>query len=284
MKKITLILCVMLMALPAMGNVVLKLTDNGDGTVTLGYDASTEPNVPRAFALEVTVTDGTITDVVPFVSGISEPGNIGFGIFPGTIQIDTISNSISDAGTPVADVNDPDNPGQLNSSSVVLEMGSLYSGDANQPATTGNLATIAVSEGTSSLSVGVNSLRGGVILENGTSTSGGLVVDPNTVTLAAPVCVGNVNGDTKVTTADITALVQYLDDNKYVVSDPFWGDTTVYEVTPDKAAWMDEADVNGDNKVTTADITALVQYLDDNKYVVSDPFWGDTTVYEVSCN
>ncbi len=196
MKKLVFLLSVMMLALPAMGAVEIIVEDNGDGTATVSYDATAEMNVPRAFALNVSVDAGTIDSVTPYCEGMSgavDPnfgnGNIGYGIFPGTVDVNYDDNYIDNPGTPVAKADDPDGPGQVPGQSIVIEMGSLYE-DANAPGDIGELFTFAYTDATQ-VTISANSLRGGVILEGGKSTEDGtnpLSLTTGTFDLGAAEC------------------------------------------------------------------------------------------------
>ena len=65
----------------------------------------------------------------------------------------------------------------------------------------------------------------------------------------------NVNKDTVVSMADVTALVQHLADIVYL------------SYSNDAAEYMARCNANGDEVVSMADVTALVQHLADIKYI-----------------
>ena len=99
---------------------------------------------PRAFGLSIKVTDGNIVDInVPF-EGECDVNNQGYGIFPGTIDIDE-AGDVSDYGTPVAPSDAPGAIGTgIDTNTIVIEMGSLYTG-VNCPDPCALLFTIEVS-------------------------------------------------------------------------------------------------------------------------------------------
>jgi hypothetical protein len=111
--------------------------------VIISFDASTETNLVRAFALDIRLgTDANITEV----TGISPD----YYIYPGTIWIDAQGN-VMDLGTPTAEYSDLPSgtlPG-LDSNSITIEMASLYApvglGSPNAPAKFGDLVSIKVS-------------------------------------------------------------------------------------------------------------------------------------------
>jgi hypothetical protein len=167
MRKMILALVVVLIAAPAWADVTINLTVNGN-EVTIGYDATGETELVRAFALDVAVTGGNITEVKDFAVG---DDNGGYGIFPANfsryITVDGQTGEVADWGvagyTPVADANDTGAAGGLGSSAITLEMGSLY--DTAAPDTTGILCTVVVDAG-SEICVTANEVRGGIVLEN----------------------------------------------------------------------------------------------------------------------
>ncbi|MCD4831158.1 MAG: hypothetical protein K8R02_05035 [Anaerohalosphaeraceae bacterium] len=169
MKKLVLILAC-LMAVPAFG-MTLGLTDLGGGVVAVTYDATGDPNQPRAFALNITVDgDAFITDVNGFkTDGESLAASKGFGIYPGTIAID--GNGVVTAyGSPLAPAADP-GAGAIDSNAIVVEFGSLYVGAPNAPAVTGTLCNIVVDCNGQSNDVNIavteeDTYRGGIVLED----------------------------------------------------------------------------------------------------------------------
>ena len=161
MKRSILALAVLMLATPALAEVILTATDEGGCIVAINYDATGEPNLVRAFALDVSVTDGTIT-------GVDTTGAQPYNIYPGTIDINSTTGVVDYVGTPVAPAGAPDSPGQLGSSAIVLETGSLYEkGVGTPPTASGLLIKIQVNPGEScELCVSPNALRGGVVLED----------------------------------------------------------------------------------------------------------------------
>jgi len=163
----------------------VSLTGSWSGnTATIGYSyTGSGTDFPRAFALTLDTQDAgvTITAVTPTMKGQSgtpgaTPANAkGFGIFPGTIVIDS-TGTVTDFNTPV-EPNNLHGSGQslLGTSKVIVALGALYKGDANKPAASGNLFTVTTS-GTCTLKVTPEvTYRGGVVDINAVA----IAVTPN---------------------------------------------------------------------------------------------------------
>ena len=169
MRMMILALAVLLLAAPAWATVTITATDLGDGVVNISYDAESEAELVRAFALDITVTDGNIVDVNDFAIG---DDNGGYGIFPGNfsrhITVNSTTGDVDDWGaagyTPVADGADPGAQGGLGTPGVTIEMGALYDAVENAPGKSGVLCTITVSDDCT-VELALNGMRGNVVLE-----------------------------------------------------------------------------------------------------------------------
>jgi hypothetical protein len=152
MKKIAVVLLALLMAAPAMADVVISVAAGpGPNDVTISYDASGEGEAPRAFALDIDLLDPeTLIVEVNCV-------NADYFVYPGSI-------SISEEGEVEGD-------GSCNcggdSNSVCIEMGSI---EPTDPPTTGDLVILTlggcVEGGTADVNVVENAIRGGVVMED----------------------------------------------------------------------------------------------------------------------
>jgi hypothetical protein len=132
----------------------------------ISFDSWTEPNLVRAFALDIrTDNDANIIEVTAL--------NPDYYIHPGTMQFD-VQGNIIDYGTPVAENNDL--PGDtlpgLDSNGVTLVLASLYApvgpGSPNAPNTYGPLVSILVDK-SCCLTISPNVSRAGptgVVMEN----------------------------------------------------------------------------------------------------------------------
>ncbi len=168
MRKMILALAVVLLAAPAWAAVTLTVTKISDTKVAINYNATTESQLVRAFALDVNVAGGTIVDINDYAVG---DDNHGYGIFPGNFSLyitvlpnGTVDNWDDPNYTPVAPADDPGALGGIGTAGATLEMGSLY--DTNAPAKTGVLCTVTVSAGTTELHVNGNAIRGNIVMED----------------------------------------------------------------------------------------------------------------------
>jgi hypothetical protein len=179
MKRFSLVLVVLLLAVPALATV--KITAEVDPQdafkALIKYEVTApEPNLVRAFALDVVVTvgDANIIEVNDFVPG-DDLGN--FGIYPAafdaeiTVQPDgTVQDWAGATGnySPLADPCDPGSQPGLGTGGVTCELGSLYV--TNAPGNSGTLFSVKV-DGACTVCVSLNSARGEVVLENASAPS-----------------------------------------------------------------------------------------------------------------
>jgi len=181
MKKLILVLAIAFMACPAFALDVNFVEVDSD-TVAVVYTDADSANLPRAFALKLTM-DGT-TGTFDVIDNFKDDGEStatvpGFGIFPASITIDSTGNVPTGGyGSPLADdVNDAGAAGTgLTTSTVILEFGSLYYGEANAPATSGTLCTLDFTAGDATQIAMVGEVQyrisggnvgAGVVLEDG---------------------------------------------------------------------------------------------------------------------
>jgi len=218
MKKIMLLL-VLCFAVPVMATATIDAEDKG-GTVEITYAVS-DANLIRAVAVDVTV-DGTvvITGVTAAIEGESTAAAPGYGIFPGSIEIDVNEASptygeVLSYGSPMAPAGDPGAAGDLGGQAITLELGSVYVGDLNSPGPGGLLCTLAYT-GEGTLTITENAIRGGIVMED-VALEPALVLATD-VPLGAPVgcaCYGDISGlsgvpDNQVSTSDLSMLVGLL--------------------------------------------------------------------------
>lgn len=181
MRNFVVTLAVLLLASSAWADVTITVEDEGGGVAAIKYDAGAGPLV-RAFALDITVSAGTIDAISDYVKGESTAADPGFGIFPANfarhITVDATSGDVADWDiadyTPVADAADPGALGGLGTAGITVEMGALYSptddASTEAPPAAGTLCKITVSEDCN-VSVTENAIRGGVVLTDATAAT-----------------------------------------------------------------------------------------------------------------
>jgi hypothetical protein len=209
MRQVTLVLMVLLLTAPAMAALELECQDMNDGFCEIRYKNANPANLPRAFALTVTVDSGAnVNDC-----NAGDANLVDFYIYPGSIDLNDVNNP--KFGSPVAPSDDPGASGTgIGKGTIILEMGSLYQGGANAPDVNGVLCTIKVDpNGATDVNVTITpeeDTRGGIVLEDG-STS-----DANTTCQLSfgPVCwsypcfpCGDSDGDCQILAADVLALI-----------------------------------------------------------------------------
>ncbi len=265
MKKITFVLAVLLFAAPAWATKVTVTATQVSDTNEVDISYVSDGKLPRAFGLDITVTDGNIIACTAAMKGECTATARGFGIFPGTIVIDE-NGIVTDDGTPVAPSDDLGALGGLGTNGITIELGSLYVAP-NRPPLSGVLCTITVTE-SCTVNIAGNAARCGegseplgVVMENPDEVVTPTYI-PGVVTIELPVCVGDIDGNGFVNKFDIIALVNLLVDN---ASPPIW---TIPDTNP---AYSAAADIDGNGFVNKFDIIALVNYLVDN---ASPPIWS----------
>jgi hypothetical protein len=206
MKKLLLVMAVLLIAAPAIAEVKITCTQpTAAGTehiITVSYDATSEVNLPRAFALDITLTDtvaadnAIITAVTPAVTGESAVGNRGFGIFLGAdgVDINETTGIVNGWGSPVANPADPCAATGIGTNAVTVELGSLYGGvqgvsNPNAPASSGTLCTFTVNSKVCTVAITENARRGGIVMEDPAEA-----VDANLPSAFPIVCPGDIAG------------------------------------------------------------------------------------------
>ncbi len=168
MRKALFPLMVVILVTPVWATINITVEPQGGGVAAIEYSGD---QLARAFALDITVDAGVITDV--FVEDNKKgDDNSGYGIFPASfsryiVVLDTgeVESWDISSYTPVADADDPGALGGLETSGVTIEMGSLY--DTQAPPLQGRLCTVTCSE-SCLMSVTTNATRGNVVLEDAT--------------------------------------------------------------------------------------------------------------------
>jgi hypothetical protein len=161
MRKTILVLLMLAFTVEAMAALNVSCTQSGQKTVVVTYTGGAgDPNRPRAFAFDVSLSGGAT------ISNAASTKSVDFYIYPGSIVIDANTGTVTNWGTPVA-------AGGNGSSTMTIEMGSLYAtndtgGHKGSPPGNGTLFTFDVSASTT-VTIGKNASRGGVVKENGGS-------------------------------------------------------------------------------------------------------------------
>jgi hypothetical protein len=158
--------------------------------IVITYE-NTEPNHVRAFAFDITVQDpcGDPAADAHIVDINEAELNVDYWVYPGSIDIND-AGLVENVGTPVADPCQlpSDTEGGLGTAGITVEMGSLYVGETNEPATSGILLKVIVDDNCL-LKMADNVSRGAVVMEgvgskavvNYTGTSNTMYTGPNTV-------------------------------------------------------------------------------------------------------
>jgi len=248
MKRIIMVLTVLLLTAPAFAAVVVEVANVDANTYNIEYSG----DLPRAFALKVTATDGNIVDVNNYFEG----EGAGYGIFMGSIDINDITGEPDLWGSPIVDgTKYADAAGTgLDTNTVILEMGALYTA-GNGPTGPDVLCTVTVSSGTTKLCVESDSTRGHVVFDGNPPTSQQVaeVCGEPGPSCPAGSCDGNLTGDTMVNINDVMKLVNYLND--------FGGP---FRFVPNTSDDYDPClNLNGDTMININDIMKLVNYIND---------------------
>lgn len=177
MKKFVIAVAVLLLAAPVWALDVECTVDGCD--VTVSFSGASAGRV-RGMAFDIEVDgDGVISDVACLSAAY------GYQIFPGDISISG-SGIVEEYGTCKCN---GDYPGTLDEDNgMTIEMGSLYEDGVDpDPCDAGDLVSFRVSgTGTITVSISVNTIRGGVVNEDaGTQTPG---ITGCEVNLTVPTC------------------------------------------------------------------------------------------------
>jgi hypothetical protein len=228
MRKALLIVAMLLLVTPVMATTTITTVNEGvhpgsDGnyvaTVRIDYSgtAGVDVNV-RAFALDINIDgNSTFSNIRDFNRGEANGtiGHSGYGIFPSRFR-DFVNPLTPDACyldpnyNPTTAWNEPettDHNSGMGYKKMIVEMGTLYVGDANRPTLSGtSLCRFDVNSwgqhGTYHLAVTPNALRGGVVNSDGNTITS---VTSAGVNITFPCIVPNVVNEAEAqATTDIT--------------------------------------------------------------------------------
>jgi len=208
MKKLVALLIIVAVAMPAMATTTVTCSTSGT-IVSVKYNYDGTGVFPRAFALDITTSQGTIGAVTATKTGESTSASKGFGIFPSNIQIDS-TGAITSPGSPVSPQSKLPSGTLGGAQGMTVELGSLYADASGKPANSGNLLTFPVTGVTTSatITLNANTARGGVVGEDATTLA---VTFPSTCTVSGGcACKGDVDGTGKVNATDLSAIVSKL--------------------------------------------------------------------------
>jgi hypothetical protein len=196
-RRILVIVAALVFATPALAVVDFNaVQDANKYVVSITYSGE----LVRAIALDITVDNNTtIARIDSYKTGESTAASPGFGIFPGRFRdyIDAANPNWADPNyTPVAPAGDPDAEGGIGTNGVTIELGSLYVGEPNKPATSGTLCKLLVStaSATCNMTIAANATRGNVVKEDANEATTNL---PKVVVLSFTVAVPDVLNQTK---------------------------------------------------------------------------------------
>jgi hypothetical protein len=184
MRKTLLVIVVLFVTAQAYaGTVTLSANDvsvGPDRWASIRYSA--DANV-SAFALKIYADSGAlITAIADYNVGECNATVQGYGIFPGTIDINEDTGVVESNGTPIAPSSDPCNhagPTGIGEDTIIVEMGALYE-DGNEPALSGTLLSVKVDDDCN-VCVETESIRGNVVLTDANEAT--VIYSPNCVTL-----------------------------------------------------------------------------------------------------
>jgi hypothetical protein len=158
------------------------LVHEGSGVVRVDYDASGAADDVSGFGFTISLSEGIISDISNFHEGESKTGNKGYGIYPGSVSIDTSGEDpvVNSWGTPIDLTQDPDNSG-LNEDNMYIAMGALYE-EPNKPDDSGTLFKFTIDDSSCTADITITVTgdsvsagdAGGVVLVDGSSAA----IDP----------------------------------------------------------------------------------------------------------
>jgi hypothetical protein len=275
MKKFAFVLAILMLAAPALARVEITCTSTTDGVVTVSYDASGEPNLVRAFAMNIVPDSGAkITAVGDF--------NSKYPIYPGSIDINVAENKVDDDGNAVCDPCEYDDtlPGLNTTGGITVEMASLYQAgdDANKPASSGTLFKLVV-DSDCCLTFTENATRGGIVLEDPEADPDPNFVGANICVSTGCDCWGDVytapDGDGWITAEDATQIFTKLREARDTTSSPIYTGGFYFPLTTD--GYYDCYDTypvgSGDGWITAEDAPQVFTNLRDARDETSSPYY-----------
>jgi len=208
MKKVLLVVALLLLATPVFAaDVTVTATPAsaaGDLVqVTVGYTGAATADAIRAFALSLTTdldSNAVMSNIRGFKVGESNAISKGYGIFPAKfrqyiqVQNPTTADWSDPNYTPLAEWGDANAGWGINTKWMVVELGTLYQGDANAPGTSGTLFVFDVNNpnrADCNLCIALDQIRGGVVKKDANAAT---VTLPPGGSGAPPGCIRIVYG------------------------------------------------------------------------------------------
>ena len=265
MRKILLVLTILLMAAPAWAGITVEAKKDGS-EITLSYQMDQDdPNLPRAFALEVTLTQENDAKIDGDPYGFDP----NFWVYPGSIDIND-DGTVDEYGSPVA---------FSDGNMMIIEMGSLYEmGVEDAPEVNGVLLKFLVTADCN-VTLAENAARGGV-------DSNGVVMEDTTQTFTADyvkligtgvgvppppceTCRGDWNGNNEVDlNTDLLPFLGKLSAAKFFLDEYAYteADTVTYVALQ---PWNPCMDWNGDDTCSlNEDLLPMLGKLSFAKYLL----------------
>jgi hypothetical protein len=262
MRKFSLVIAVLLLTATAWADVkIIAEQDSGDPyRAVIKYEVTSEPNLVRAFALDIKVTvgDANIIEVNDFTPG---DNNAGYGVYPSMfdahINVDgdgNVTNWDDEDYTPEADPADDGTEPGLGTGGLTVELGSLYTD--NPPGDSGTLCSVKV-DAECTICVSLNAARGNIVMEDAAPPDGTVNLDDACVELgAACPCWGDgpdADVPQKVSAADVSGLAFLIYMNGGAPENGWTAN-----VYPDEYKCMD---VNDDKVLSAADVSAIAFHI-----------------------
>jgi hypothetical protein len=199
-----------------------------DGLLRVDYEVLVEdvdPGLMRGIALDITTSNtATIEDIVGYdaeddtVPADSTQIGSGYVVYMGSIEFNPNDpNYVTSFGDPVAPGTYPDTAGQLGSTGITVEMGSLYPEGGTAPPASGTLFYLEIDcqeedPPETVITIAANTTRGGCVMESGSPAN---VVSAGCTFQCIPPCwsfpcfpYGDYDGDGNITyNEDVLPLI-----------------------------------------------------------------------------
>jgi beta-lactam-binding protein with PASTA domain len=215
MKKTLLIVAMLLLVTPVMATTTIKVLVNPAERYSTGPDSNkvqpvtiayvSDVNI-RAFALDINIDSNNgspnFQNIRNFKVGESNGTSPGYGIFPSrfrdfiqVLNATTVDDWNDSNYNPTTAWNEPettDHNSGMGYPKMIVEMGTLFVGDANKPPLSGTLFKFDVNSygqyGLFHITVKANALRGGVVNKDGNTITATYEANDANFPAPAPIC------------------------------------------------------------------------------------------------